>query len=130
MSRQAGVRALPALLIALGVGQLVIGLLLWVFPGTFFEEIGPYGVRNDHYMGDVASFYLALGAAAIVAARRPAWRVPVLAFALLQYVLHSINHLIDVGEADPEWLGPGNLISLVLTGALLAWMLSLAGRER
>ena len=127
-SSQTGARALPALLVAFGVGQLVLGLLLWAFPGTFFERIGPYGVRNDHYMADVATFYLALGAVALAAARRPAWRVPVLVFALVQYALHSLNHLIDVGEADPEWLGPGNLISLALTGALLAWMLSLARR--
>jgi hypothetical protein len=130
VSRQTGARALPALLVALGAGQLLLGLALWLFPGTFFEEIGPYGVRNDHYMADLATFYLALGAAALVAVRRPSWRVPVLALALIEYVLHALNHLLDVGEADPEWLGPGNLILVALTGVLLAWMLSLAARER
>lgn len=62
------------------------------------------------------------------AVRRAAWRVPVLALALVQYALHSVNHLIDVGEADPSWLGPANLVSLVLATALLAWMLR-ASRE-
>jgi hypothetical protein len=42
---------------------------------------------------------------------------------VLQYALHSLNHLIDVGEADPEWLGPGNLVSLLVATGLLAWML-------
>ena len=50
------------LLAVFGAGQLVLGLLLWLTPGFFFDEIGPYGVRNDHYMGDLATWYLALGA--------------------------------------------------------------------
>lgn len=116
------------LLAVFAVGQLVIGLLLWLTPGFFFEEIGPYGVRNDHYMGDLATWYLALGAVALVAVRRPAWRLPVLVLAFVQYALHSVNHLIDVGEADPEWLGPANLASLVLTCVLLGWMVQ-AQRE-
>jgi hypothetical protein len=43
--------------------------------------------------------------------------------AFLQYALHSVNHLIDVGEADPGWLGPANLVSIVLATLLLGWML-------
>jgi hypothetical protein len=112
-----------ALLIAFAAGQLVLGALLWLTPGFFHDEIGPYGARNDHYMADLATWYLALGAAAFVAVRHASWRVPVLALALFQYALHSLNHLIDVGEADPEWLGPANLVSLGLTALLLGWML-------
>jgi hypothetical protein len=121
-------RALPPLLLVFGVVQLVLGLALWLAPGTFFEEVGPYGVRNDHYMGDLATFYLALGAASLVAVVRARWRVPVLAVALVQYVLHSLNHLIDVGEADPGWLGPANLLALAATAVLLGWMLRVAMR--
>jgi hypothetical protein len=112
------------LLALFGAVQLALGLLLWITPGFFFDEIGPYGVRNDHYMGDLATWYLALGAGALVAVRRPGWRVPVLALAFIQYALHSVNHLIDIGEADQEWLGPVNFASLVLTTVLLAWMLN------
>jgi hypothetical protein len=111
------------ILIAFALGQLLLGLLLWLAPGFFFEEIGPYPPRNDHYMADLATFYLALGAVALVAVRRPSWRVPVLAFALVHYTLHSLNHLIDIGDADPSWLGPANFVSLLLTALLLGWML-------
>jgi hypothetical protein len=111
------------ILIAFALGQLLLGLLLWLAPGFFFDEIGPYPPRNDHYMADLATFYLALGAVALVAVRRPSWRVPVLAFALVHYALHSLNHLIDIGEADPSWLGPANFASLLLTTLLLGWML-------
>ena len=113
------------LLLALfAAAQLVLGALLWATPGFFHDEIGPYGARNDHYMGDLAGWYLALGAVALVAIRRTSWRLPVLAFAFIQYALHSVNHLIDVGEADPSWLGPANLASLVVTTVLLGWMVS------
>lgn len=115
---------MKALLALFGAAQLVLGLLLWLTPGFFFDEIGPYGVRNDHYMGDLATWYLALGAAALVAVREVRWRVPVLALAFIQYALHSLNHLIDIGDAHPEWLGPANFVSLVLTTVLLAWMLN------
>jgi hypothetical protein len=115
------------LLIVFAVGQLVLGLLLWLAPGFFYDEIGPYGARNDHYMADLATFYLALGAVALVAVRRVSWRVPVLALALVQYALHSLNHLIDIGESDPSWLGPANFVSLLLTTLLLGWMLRREG---
>jgi peptidoglycan/LPS O-acetylase OafA/YrhL len=111
------------LLIAFAVVQLITGLLLWLTPGFFYDEIGPFGPRNDHYMADVAAWYLALGAALLMAVRRESWRVPVLTLALVQYVLHSINHLIDIGDADPSWLGPADFVSLSLGAVLLAWML-------
>jgi hypothetical protein len=52
----------------------------------------------------------------------------VLFLTAVQYALHSVNHLIDVGEADPGWLGPANLVALALATALLAWMLRDAAR--
>jgi UPF0716 family protein affecting phage T7 exclusion len=112
-----------ALLAAFAALQVVTGALLWLTPGFFHDEIGPFGARNDHYMGDLAAWYLALGAVAFVAISRATWRIPVLAMSFIQYALHSLNHLIDVGEADPEWLGPADLVSLVLVTVLLGWML-------
>lgn len=116
------------LLLLLGIGQLALGTLMIVAPTTFFEEIGPYGAQNDHYIRDGATFTLAVGLVLLVAARRPTWRVAAIAGALFQYVLHSINHLADIGEASPEALGPVNFVSLALVGALLGWMLREAAR--
>ena len=111
------------LMIVFAVTQLVVGLLLWVTPGFFYEEVGPFGPRNDHYMGDVATFYVALGIVGFLAVRRVTWRVPILALAVVAYALHSLNHLIDVGEADPSWLGPADLVLVFLSTLLLGWML-------
>jgi hypothetical protein len=113
---------MPVLLVVFAALQIVLGLLLWLAPGFFFDEIGPYGVRNDHYMGDLATWYLALGGVALASVSRVSWRVPVLVLAFVQYALHSFNHLLDVSEADSSWLGPANLVSLLLATALLAWM--------
>jgi uncharacterized membrane protein len=111
------------LLILFAVTQLLVGLLLWVTPGFFYEEVGPFGPRNDHYMGDVATFYLALGVVGLLSLRRASWRVPILAFAVIAYAFHSLNHLIDVGEADPSWLGPADLALVFVSTLLLGWML-------
>jgi hypothetical protein len=121
---------LGVLLLLFGASQLGLGLMMALAPGAFFDDIGPYAPRNDHYIRDVATFYLALGGVTVVAWRRQSWRVPVLVFALAQYALHSVNHLVDVNGADPKALGPINLISLVATAALLGGMLWWALQER
>jgi peptidoglycan/LPS O-acetylase OafA/YrhL len=117
------------ILAAFAALELLTGALLWLAPGLFYQEVGPFGPRNDHYMGDLATWYLALGALVLVAVRRREWRVPVLGLALLQNTLHAFNHLLDVGEADPAWLGPATLVSLVLLSGLVALMLT-APRRR
>jgi hypothetical protein len=111
------------LLVVFGVTQIVLGLLLWLAPGFFYEEIGPFGARNDHYMGDVATFYLALGAVVLLSVRQEGWRVPVLAFALIHYGLHALNHLVDIGESDPSWVGPADFVAITAGAALVGWML-------
>jgi hypothetical protein len=128
IGRPAVLQALPALLWTFGAVQIAIGLMQWLLPGTFFEQVGPFGARNDHYLGDVATFYLALGVVLIVAARRPSWRIPVLALALIQYALHTLNHLIDIGESDPGYLGPLDFALLALGTAGLAYVLSVLVR--
>jgi hypothetical protein len=115
--------ALRPLLALLGVYHLLLGTVMVVAPRTFFDEFAAYGAFNDHYIRDVATFYVALGAVLLVAVARTAWQVPLLVFATLQYALHVLNHLWDIGDADPGWLGPANAISLALIGAVLFWLL-------
>jgi uncharacterized protein DUF4345 len=123
-------RAMVPFLVSFAAGQIAIGVLQAAAPGTFFDNIGPFGVRNDHYLRDVSSFYLALGAVTLVAVRRPAWRVPVLAFAAIQYGLHSLNHLKDIGDAKHhDWLGPADFAGLAITTVFLALFLVVASRE-
>ena len=122
-------RLLPAVVMA--GGALLLGLGLWqvIHPASFFESIGGFGPRNDHYIRDVATWDLALGAAFLVAAGRPSWRLPVLWFAVLQSVLHLVNHIVDVGEADPTWAGPVDVVLLAITSIALTAVMVAARKE-
>ena len=92
---------------------------LWSRPAPFYDEIGRYGVENQHYVGDVGAFVLAFGVAVLTAARHPSWRVPVLALGALWYGFHAINHAFDVGEARSDARGIFDALYIGLGGALL-----------
>jgi hypothetical protein len=64
-----------------------------------------------------------------VAARRPAGRAPVLLTAALQYAFHSLNHLIDLGEAEPQWVGPFEFVTIAMSTAVLVYLFSVAAEE-
>jgi hypothetical protein len=121
-------RAMRAVLVLLGVIQVASGALALIAPDTFFDEIGRYGVQNDHYIGDVGAFVLAFGIAVLVAVRHPSWRLPVLALGALWSGLHVINHALDVGEARSDARGIFDTVYLGIVGLLyayLAWVASL-----
>ena len=107
---------------ALALYHLVLAALMVFAPGTFFADIGPFGVRNDHYLRDTATFNLAFAVALAVAYRRPSWRTPVPWCVAVQFVLHAVNHLADIGEAHPHWLGPADFVSLSLAAATIVWL--------
>ena len=110
-------------IIVLAVGQLGLGLWMMLSPKSFFDSFAGYGIRNDHYIRDVATFYLALGLVLLVASRRASWRVPVLFFAVLQYAFHLVNHVVDIADSHPGWVGPANVVSLALVEVLLLILL-------
>jgi hypothetical protein len=121
-------RMVRGALLVLGLYLVAISVFAAVAPGTFFEEIGPYGARNDHYIHDVAAFQGAVGIFLLLAVRRPAWWVPALAVVTLQFALHAISHLVDIGDADPESLGVAEAIALLVATAGLLWLLVRASR--
>jgi hypothetical protein len=117
-------------LLLLAAVQLFLGAFLVIAPGTFVDKLAPYGSgADDHFLRDVGTFYLAMGAALLLAVRRVSWRVPVLFLVTFQYALHALNHLIDIGDTDPGWLGPFNFVSLVALTVLTGWVLSGAARS-
>jgi len=111
-------------LVALGVMSLLIGLYQAVAPASFVHDIGPFGEPNGHYVRDVATWYLAFGAVLPFAAARPSWRVPLLVLGIAQGALHLVNHVVDVGEADPVGVGVFNAVSLAAVLALMVWLLA------
>ena len=111
-------------LLVFAVLSVATGLLMGFAPGTFFEEIAPYEPRSDHFIRDLATYSFASGVVFAVAAYLPSWRLPVLAFAALQYGLHAVNHLVDIGDTDPESLGIGAFVYITIGAVILAAMLS------
>jgi hypothetical protein len=98
-------RIVVAVLAIYGVYSTAGGLLMIAAPGLLFETVGGFGVRNDHYIFDMASFEMPLGLLCLAAIKWPGWRVPTLAFATAHYLLHTVSHVIDIGNATPRWAG-------------------------
>jgi heme/copper-type cytochrome/quinol oxidase subunit 4 len=70
-----------------------------------------------------------MGLALLVAVLRPSWRVPVLALATVQFALHSLNHLLDIGRAHPASIGYFDFFSLFVATVVLAWLWRMASFE-
>ena len=112
------------------MGHIALGAWQLIAPGSFFDTIGGFGTSNPHYTRDVGTFTLALGVAFAASYRWPAWRPGVVGYALLQYAFHSVNHLADIGAADPKAVGPIDFALLLATTAVLGWTLVQVMRER
>jgi hypothetical protein len=118
-----------AVLAVLAASQLGLAVWMAVSPGSFFDAIAGFGAQNDHYIRDVAVFYLAIGVGLAVAATRRSWRFPVLAISATWYLAHAVNHLLDIGEADPEWVGPADFVAILATGLVLLGLAVIAARR-
>jgi hypothetical protein len=119
--------------LSVGIGllaayNLALALFMAIAPHAFYTDIGPFGPRNDHYVRDVATYNAAIGVALLVAIGRRSWRVPVLALSTIQFALHSLNHLIDIDAAHPNWNGYFDFFSLAIATVVLAWLWRLAAR--
>ncbi len=110
-------------LIVFGLYGLGLGLFMVLCPQMFFDTIGTFGLRNDHYIFDNATFEIPQGLLLLAAVRRESWRVPALAFATVHWALHSISHIVDPhhGAGDAiGWLEAGGLVA---TTVILAFAL-------
>jgi len=110
-------------LIVFGLYALSVGLFMMFFPGLFFDTLGNFGVRNDHYIFDSATFEVPQGLLLLAAVRRVSWRVPALAFATLHWALHAISHVIDPHHGAGDLIGWLEAGGLVVTTVILAMAL-------
>jgi hypothetical protein len=104
--------------------NLVLGLVMMLAPGFFFDNIGTYGLQNDHFIGDLGSFYIAAGAGLLISIRRPSWRAPLLYVSAAWYALHAVNHLFTIGDDNK---GDGRGIAdtvLIAVGAAALYFLA------
>ncbi len=115
-------RNVRQILLVLGAVQIGLGLMMAFAPGPFQELMAGFPPRNDHFVRDLSTAYLAMGLLTAASADRPSWRRPILLLLAVQYGLHAINHVIDVAEAEPFYLGPlavGQLLVLTVVFVVL-----------
>jgi len=89
---------------------------------SFAGTVADFGAENSHLVHDFAASSATYGIALLVAIPVSSWRTPILALAALWNGVHSLSHVIDIGEADPGFLGPVEAVALLGTTALLAWL--------
>jgi hypothetical protein len=118
-------------LIVFGVYAVGLGLFMLFFPGAFFDTIGTFGTRNDHYIFDNATFEIPQGLLLLAAVRRVSWRVPALAFATVHWAMHSVSHIVDPHHGAGDLIGWLEAGGLVATTVILAFALraAVSGRE-
>ncbi len=117
-------------LIAAGALYLVVGVLAFLVPGTFYSELAAFPPENDHFVRDLGTWNVGLGIAALYAAQRESWRRPMLWIVAVQYALHTVSHVIDAGETSPEWQSWFALALFAVGTVVLAALAALAPRER
>ena len=119
---------LRTILMVAAVYHLLLGAVMFFAPGAFYDTLGKFPPENHHYIKDVSTFYIALGVVFFVSVRRRSWRTPVLVFATLEYAIHAINHLVDVGDAASDLTGWFDFFSLALIALVFAALASFAWR--
>lgn len=107
-------------LVVFGLYSLAIGLFMMFAPGAFFDTLGTFGIRNDHYIFDNATFEVPQGLMLLAALRWRTWRVPALAFATLHWALHTISHVVDPHHGAGDWIGWLEAGGLAVTTVILA----------
>lgn len=115
-------------LVMLGAIQVIVGLWLALSPQSFYESVSTYGSENDHFLRDFSSVYLAMGLGLLLSVKIAGWRVPVLFIVCVQYLVHTLNHLLDIGDAHPAWLGLFNFLVLAFLTVIFFSLLQLARR--
>ena len=113
--------------------QLSVGAAMALAPAAVYDRFATFPPENTHFVRDLSTIYVALGVVLAIAVRRPSWRLPVLAFAAVQYATHAVNHAIDIADPHREWVGPPNLGAVtggLDTFAVLAWALRHDGRSQ
>lgn len=119
----------PAIVV---VAAIQLGTALWmvVDPRGFFDQLGPFGTYNGHYLGDAAAFQGGLGLALAASLAWPALRAGAVAAVLASTALHALNHWVDVGDAHAgSSAGIVDAISLTLLALVLAVLLRVVLRE-
>jgi hypothetical protein len=116
-------RFVPLGVALLGAVQLLTGVVMLADAGFFYAEVATFAPENGHFIRDIGTYNVAIGAGLLWSARVPSWRLPLLAVGLLQYVLHAINHLVDIDATTEAAHGPANFAAVAIGAAFVALLM-------
>ena len=106
-----------------GAFNLLTGLILLFAPRWFYDSVADFSPFNQHFLGDVGAFVLALGFGLLLIARDPVRHYALIGVAALGSLIHVGNHLYDdifvERLANQHWLT--NTLPLLVMAALLIW---------
>ena len=86
---------------AFAVYHLALAVFMAAAPHAFYKAIGPFGAFNAHYVRDVATFSARSASAWRSRSRAPPGACRCSRVTTVQFALHSVNHLLDIGDAHP-----------------------------
>ena len=82
-----------------GAGGLGNGIWMLLDPPSWYVNlpaaVPDTGPLNEHFVRDIGSAFVVMAAGALVAAFRPALRLPLMAITSLFYWLHALVHVTD-----------------------------------
>ncbi len=112
-----------ALISAFAAIELLTSLWMVAAPGSFFENIGPFGPYNAHYLRDVAAFQAGIGLALLASIWLRALRPGAVCALLAASALHAVNHIADLNAVANSNADLIDAVLVTLTAIVAAWLL-------
>lgn len=116
-------RLVTALIAVFAFIELATSLWMVAAPTSFFNNIGPFGIYNGHYLRDVAAFQAGIGVALLSSIWMHALRPGAVCALLAASVLHGANHFADLNAANNgSHADVVDAIAISLSVLVAAWL--------
>ena len=114
---------------ALGVFWMLIGVWAFAAPHSFFDVLAEYEPYNRHFIHDIGTMQIGLGAGALAAALTLRPVVSGLVGLTGFQVAHVLSHIIDRDLGGRPWFDIPNLSLAALVGIVLLYALVRRGQD-
>ncbi|MDQ4143357.1 MAG: hypothetical protein M3198_06370 [Actinomycetota bacterium] len=110
-----------ARVVAIGAGVMLVAFGAWAFfsPRSFFDTVATFEPYNRHFIHDIGSFQIGLGAVLLLSAYLRDALLVALSGVAVGSVFHFVSHLIDrdIGGKPASDLPLFAVLALVLVAA-------------